>query len=160
MPKYDSYKETEREEWRDIKRTANRGIWWFIGWIALVTLIVFLIGILIWGISVAVSGPKGQGDAVIEKNSSENFIKQQAAFEQNYQEIKTTDQKIVIAYDASVASPDDKTLQQTYTGLQSYCLSKVAEYNADARSFLSEDFKAADLPSEINTNDAATDCKP
>lgn len=115
--------------------------------------------VLVYLAAVWISGPKGQGDAIIEKNSSENFIQQQAEFERSYQDILSTDQKITLAYAAKEAAPEDKTAQQTYTGLQSYCLSAVAEYNANARSFLSEDFRAADLPAEINTNDTTTDCK-
>ena len=77
--------------------------------------------------------------------------------------MKATDVKINNAYKMWKDDPTDKTAKQTYNGLQSYCLSVVSEYNADARSFLSEDFRSADLPSKIETEgptaNPATDCK-
>ena len=151
------------DEWRDTRRDLNRGGRFGLGWFFVILAVVALVGVGIWGFTVVTSGPKGQGDAVIEKNSAENWLKAQARFEQNYAEIKTTDVKINNAYMLWQEDPEDKTLQQTYAGLTSYCLGVVADYNADARSYLSENFRAADLPDQIETEgnlaDPATDCK-
>lgn len=148
---------------REERREANRWFGLTVGWWIIIIAVVLAVTAGIWGLQVATSGMKGQGDAQIQKNSSENWTKAQARFEQNYAEIKATDVKITNAYQLWKADPKDRTLQQTYAGLKSYCLSVVADYNADARSYLSEDFRAADLPKQIETEgqfaDPATDCK-
>ena len=149
----------DNNEWRDARRDANRVGKFSLGWVLLIILVVVAVSAAIWGITVAVSGVKGQGDAVIEKNSADNWIAAQAEFERGYQDILSTDQKIMLAYNNLQTAPDDNTLRTNYTGLQSYCLSAVAEYNANARSYLSEDFRAADLPDIISTTNPATDCK-
>lgn len=146
-------------EWKEFRRGANRGGRWALLWVLITVLVVAAISIGIWALTVLLSGPRGVGDAVIEKNSSENWVAAQAEFERGYQDVLSTDQKITVAYAALQADSENKTLQQNYTGLQSYCLSAAAEYNANARSYLSEDFRAADLPSEISTTNPATDCK-
>jgi len=146
-------------DYRDARREANKFAVWGIGWWLIVIVILLVLSVAGWGISVAVSGIQGQGDAIKQKNSAENWTAAQAGFEQSYQDIISTDQKIVLAYEQVQAFPEDKTVFQTYTGLQSYCLSAVAEYNADARSYLLEDFRASDLPQEIDTNNSTTDCK-
>jgi hypothetical protein len=46
-----------------------------------VHLVIFLISWAGFAISVAMSGPKGQGDAIKQKNSAENWTAQQAKFE-------------------------------------------------------------------------------
>lgn len=146
-------------EWNEAKRDINRGVLFGLKWWVIIIILVALVGIGFWVFKVLTSEIQGQGDALIEKNSAENWTAAQAGFEQNYQDIVSTDQKIVLAYQQVQAFPDDKTIYQTYTGLQSYCLSAVAEYNADARSYLLEDFRASDLPQEIDTNNPVTDCK-
>lgn len=133
--------------------------WRIIRWWLLIVVIVAVVSAGAWGITVAASGPKGQGDAIIQKNSAQNWVAAQARFEQDYQDIIATDQKIVAAHTALQGAPADRTLQTNYSGLTSYCLSKVAGYNADARSYLSEDFRAADLPAQIDPNLSTTDCK-
>ena len=149
----------DNNEWRETRRNANRVGLFGLGWVLTVIIIVAILGAVSWGVSVAISGIKGQGDAVIEKNSADNWVAAQAEFENNYQDILATDLKIDNAYQSLQKDPDDRTLQTTYDGLKSYCLSVVSDYNADARSYLSEDFRAADLPSEIDTNNSTTDCK-
>lgn len=148
---------------KDDRREATKWLGFGVGWWIVILIIVAVIGAIIWGVTVALSGIKGQGDAVIENNSAENWTEAQARFEQNYAEVIATDIKITNAYQLWQDEPNDTILKQTYTGLMSYCLSVVADYNADARSFLSEDWRAADLPEQIITEgqfaDPATDCK-
>jgi hypothetical protein len=112
-----------------------------------------------WAISVAVSGPKGQGDAVKTKNSAENWTAAQAKFEELHQGIQSADKKTELAAERLAANPGDLTLQQQHAGVQSGCVSLVADYNAESRKFLSEDFKSIDLPHQIDTTDPAFDCK-
>lgn len=146
-------------DWRDERRELNRFGRFGLAWWLVIVLVIVVIGAVLWGVRVATSGVRGQGDAIIQKNSASNWTAAQARFEQNYQEVVTSDQKIQNAYDTLQTDPSDATLRTNYDGLKSYCLSVVADYNADARSYLAEDFRAADLPSEISNIDQNTDCK-
>jgi hypothetical protein len=128
-------------------------------WIGVATVVgIALLSWGIWAISVAVSGPKGQGDAIKIKNSASNLIEQQAKFEELYQGIQSADKKTELAAERLAVKPDDLTLQQQHAGVQSGCISLVAEYDALSRKFLAEDFKAIDLPATVPTT-AAFDCK-
>jgi hypothetical protein len=135
--------------------TKKRAIW---------TIVAAAVGVfaLVWGgfaLSVAMSGPKGVGDAIKTKNSAQNWTAAQARFEKQYQSILAADQKIGVHRAALAARPDDPTLQTNLTGITTTCISAVADYNAESRKFLSADFKAADLPFEIDQAATATDCK-
>jgi len=145
--------------WREDRKALNRGMRWGLLWTIIIIVVVAIIGAIIWGINVAASGPKGVGDGIIQKNSAENWIAAQAKFEAQYADIVATDTKIELAKANLDTDPSDKTLQTQYTGLVSYCLSVAAEYNADARSYLSEEFRAADLPSQIDSTNPSTNCK-
>ena len=124
--------------------------------------IIVALVLLIWGgfaLKVALSGPKGVGDAIIQKNSAENWTKAQAEFEDLYAGIQSQDKKLNAAAAVLAKAPTDRTYQQTYSGIQSGCTSLVAEYNAKSRKFLAADFKAADLPYQIDETDSRFDCK-
>lgn len=112
-----------------------------------------------WAISVATSGPKGQGDAIKTKNSAENWTAAQARFEKQYQSVIAADQKIAVHTSALAADPQDPTLRTNLTGITAACIAAVADYNAESRKFLSEDFKSTDLPYQISPTGPATDCK-
>lgn len=142
----------ERNEWRNIKRDVDR-VSWFTGTrILIIVVAVLLVGAGIWGIMVLTSGVKGQGDGEIIKNSAENWIDAQERFEENYAEYESTLFKIQQASDALTVDPSNRTLQQNLSGTVNYCASLVADYNADARNFLREDFRAADLPDELDVD--------
>lgn len=112
-----------------------------------------------WAISVAVSGPKGQGDAIKNKNSSANWTAAQARFEELYAAVQSADEKTELAAARLKTNPTDVTLGQQHAGVQSGCVSLAAEYNAESRKFLAADFKSADLPYQIDRTDPAFDCK-
>lgn len=134
---------------------TSKAIW--LGILAVVVVIV--IG---WGgyaISVAMSGPKGQADAYKAKNSAKNWIDAQAGFEDSYQAILSADRKIAVHKEALKADPKSQVLQMNLTGTTTMCISAVAQYDADSRKYLKEDFKSADLPYQIDSTDPATDCK-
>lgn len=142
----------ERDEWREAKRDIDR-VGWFTGTrILIIVLAVLLLGAGIWGFNVLTSGVKGQGDGEIIKNSAENWIDAQERFEENYADYESTLFKIQQASDALAVDPSNRTLQQNLTGTVNYCASLVADYNADARNFLREDFRAADLPDELDVD--------
>ena len=121
--------------------------------IAMVVMIS-LIGAAAWGISVLTAAPKGQGDAYRQKMSADNRIAAQASFEQRYADITATVAKIAAAEKTRKASSEAET---RYQGLISYCSGAVGEYNAAARSYLSQGFRPTDLPAQL---DPTTDCEP
>lgn len=129
-------------------------------WVVVAVLFFGLLGIGGWAFKVATSDVKGQGDAVVQKNSAQNRIAAQARFESLYADIKATDRKLDIYADAVKAQPGDKTARTNLDGTRAYCEAVVGDYNAEARKYLAADFKAIDLPSEIDVNDPTTDCKP
>jgi hypothetical protein len=124
--------------------------------------IIVALVLIIWGgfaLKVALSGPKGVGDAIIKKNSAENWTAAQGRFEKLYAGIQSADQKTELAAARLATNPTDLTLQQTHAGVQSGCITLVADYNAESRKFLSEEFKSTDLPYQINTTSPKFDCK-
>lgn len=124
---------------------------------AIVTVILLCIGGFY--LKVALSGPIGQGQGEINKNQASNWTAAQARFEDLYAGIQAKDETIDLLYKQAQANPNDKTAQQTYAGVVSACQSSRADYNADSRKFMAADFKAADLPYEIDKTDPRFDCK-
>lgn len=145
------------DESREIRRDVNRGGRLIIMWVAIVVALALIAGAIIWGINVATSPARGAGDAYASKNSAANWTAAQARFEDEYADIVATDRKITLT---AADAKDNSTRGDTYRGLVSYCLSAVGEYNADARKYLARDFRAADLPAQIETSDPSTDCDP
>lgn len=127
--------------------------------IVLTVIGVLVLSGIIWGLKVLTSPVTGRGDAYITKNSAENWTKEQARFEGLYAEIVAQDKMIAVYKTAADAAPNDRTARDNYVGTQAACLSIVADYNAAARSYLAEDFRAADLPEQISEFDPNTDCK-
>lgn len=128
--------------------------------IALLAIIVIgLIGIGGWGFKILTSDIKGQGDSIIQKNTAENRLAAQARIEDMYSGIVAADQKVGIHATALAADPEDRTLQTNFTGIQSVCISAVEDYNAESRKYLSADFRAVDLPAQIDGANPQTDCK-
>lgn len=128
-------------------------------WLIVTVIILALSGVGVWVFRVLTSEIKGQGDAIIQRNSAENWTAAQARFEDMYAEVVATDRKVTAAWEAYQADAENLTAKQTYYGTQNVCYSMVADYNAEARKFLSEDFRSADLPAQIDEFDTATDCK-
>lgn len=140
-------------------RLTRRLSYRVIGWGILVTVMVLLIGAGIWALKVGTSDVKGRGDAVVIKNNGQNLVQVQETFNKLYQDIKQTDLKINDAAALYHSDPKNVVLQTNYQGLVNYCRSVVGQYNSDARSYTKEDFRDADLPSEITDTDPTTDCK-
>jgi hypothetical protein len=143
----------------DPEKVVKSGAWRLGVWVLIIVGISLLIGALTWGAKVLLSDPVGQGNAIIQKNSSTNRIFAQQNFEERYQDILGADRRIDVVYLAWKSDKSDPTLTTNYTGTVNYCIDAVAEYNADARKFLLEDFKAQDLPDVISNTNPLTDCK-
>ncbi len=119
-----------------------------------------LFGIAWWAFTVATADVKGQGDAHKQKSSASNRIAKQEWFEEVYQDVLASDRKIDLFAKALARDPGDRTARTNYDGQISYCLDAAADYNAEARKQTSADFRAFDLPSEIDPTDPLTDCYP
>ena len=144
---------------REFRRDSN-----FLGgqatkWVIIAVVLVALIGAAAWGISVLTAGPKGRGDAYRQQQSAENWTRAQAEFNRRYQGILAQDKKITIAAAALKRDPESARRQVEYDGLVRNCADAVAQYNSLAREYLAEQFRDADLPSQIDDTDPATDCK-
>jgi hypothetical protein len=122
--------------------------------------VLVLIGLGTWGFRVATADVKGRGDAAIKKASASNRIGAQEDFEKRYADIVATDRKLDVYAAALKRTPGDPTAQTNLDGTQAYCLSAVGDYNADARSYTREAFRAIDLPAQIDSLDPTTDCEP
>lgn len=135
-----------------------KDVWKAIG----VTLFVVFVAVAAWwfayGSKVLASEPIGKGDAIIEKNSAANWLKAQADFEDLYAGIEAQDQMIGLLYEAAEKDPSEYN-SANYAGARLVCLDLVGDYNAKARSYLSEEFRSADLPARIDTHMPSTDCK-
>lgn len=141
------------DDWREVNHEVGR----FLGltlkvWIILL-IVAGLVGAAVWGLTVATSGVKGQGDGIIKNNSAENWIKQQAKFEDLYAEYESTQVRIDQFKQIADANPNDAIAQTNYIGQVSHCTDVVADYNEATRSFLSEDWKSIDLPATLDPAD-------
>jgi hypothetical protein len=143
----------------DPSKVARGGTWRVMAWILGVLAFLALVSVSVWGFRVATSDTAGQGNAVIQKNDANNRIAAQQKFETMFQDIVASDRKITVAAAALAGTPGDRTLQTNLTGTINYCLQAVGDYNAAARSYTAEDFRASDLPAQINLTDSTTDCK-
>lgn len=137
----------------------------------LITLVIvlgaILIGGIIWGISVATSDVRGQGDAVRQINSGTNRIEQYDHFFKLDADIRSQAQNAANAkaqLDAfNKTTPPSSTesfsitesrnnLQSAYTGMTQICVSNVNKYNNDSASYTMAKFKDSGLPWNYNTN--------
>jgi hypothetical protein len=152
-----------RDRWYDSSNpttVVRGGTWRGMIWVICIVVFVVVLSFALWAFGVFTSPIKGKGDAFKQQQSSENRIGAQARFEDLYQEVQATDTKLTTAKQALKANPDSQIKQTEFTGLINHCLDVVADYNAEARKYLAKDFRAIDLPPEIDTTSPSTDCKP
>lgn len=150
-----------REPWYESDnptRVARGASWRGAIWVLALVLFFGLVGAGTWAVKVGVSDVKGRGDVVRKTNDADNRIFAQQKFEDRYQDILASDRKLDQAAADKAADPKGEAATR-YTGLVNYCLSEVGRYNADARKITQAPFLAADLPVQIDTTNAATDCK-
>ena len=144
----------------DPSRVA-RGAGWRLGVGYLAILVaVLVVGALLWGVKVVTSDVRGQGNAVRQKNDANNRIGAQARFEDLYADIQAADRRLDVLAQQAKANPRDNVARTNYAGAVNYCIDVVSDYNAEARKYLARDFRSFDLPSQIDSVDPATDCKP
>lgn len=144
---------------REDRREATRWFGLTVGWWVVIVVVALALTAGIWGIQVATSGVKGQGDAQIQKNSAPNWTQAQADFHKYYEGILADDRKINQVADDLKADPNNSVLKTNLSGLKSHCMDLVATYNTKAESYLSRDFRDAGLPDRIDNTNPSTDCK-
>ena len=112
------------------------------------------------GGGVWLAGPRGQADAYRNQQSGVNRVQAQQEFHRIIEDVRATDMKLDVFSKAAKANPDDKTAQQNMLGTQTYCLSRIAEYNSKSNEYNSKDFRDMELPDRIDISDPALDCMP
>ncbi len=127
-------------------------------WIVAGVIAALLLIPAIFGARVALSGLFGQGGAIINKNDAVNRVAAQERFESLYAEIHAADKRLDVLADAIALNPS-YTNMTNLTGARNYCLSVVADYDAEARKYSARDFRAIDLPDQIDSYDPTTDCQ-
>lgn len=151
----------DRQDDFDAKPTRTTAKWTVRGW--LIVVLVIALGLVtsavIWGLRVGTSDVKGRGDAEIIKNDARNRIRAQEGFEKLFQDILAADRNLTTTAEALTRRPGDLKLETELLGQKHYCAGLTGEYDAKARSFSQEDFRAADLPPKIDPTDGTTDCK-
>lgn len=140
---------------------------WTIGILLVTALVVTL---ALWGFGVWTAPWKGQGDAYQQKHSSSNWVPAQQGFHQEFNDVQGYKAKLVSARAALAAfdqahpnvgngTPYDPLLNQrtnletTVTGLEQQCQNTVQQYNTDARSYLTEDWRDANLPDHLEVTE-------
>jgi len=119
-------------------------------WVVVFAVFFVALGWLLWGLGVIGAPIKGQGDAFKQKESASNRIVQQAEFEDLNAEYESALVKIPIAKKAAKQDPNNQTKQTEYIGLVNYCVGVAGKYNAESRKYLAADFKAIDLPAQLD----------
>ena len=131
----------------------------FILWLIVFVVVFGLIGVGIWAFSVGTAPVKGRGDAFRQKESGTNRIASQERFEQLYQDVLASDRRIDTFAASLKRNPDSVVAQTNYDGAITHCQNVVADYDAASRKYTSADFRAIDLPAQIDNQDPTTDCK-
>lgn len=151
----------ERRRDFDVKPTRTTAKWTARAWLIVALLVALAVatGAAIWALRVATSDVKGRGDAEIIKNEARNRIRAQEGFEALYQDIIAADKVINTTADALELDPASTRLKTELLGQKQYCVDLTGQYDAKARSFTQEEFRAADLPAQVNSTDPTTDCR-
>lgn len=139
--------------------------------ITVIGVIVLVVGL--WAAGVFTSGIHGKGEAIKQKNNAGNWTSAQAQFERDFADFQKFQTQATGAQTAldrfnqdhpvnPNAGPGDPTEEQRtnltndLAGIVQQCGNTAADYNTAARSYLSEQFRAADLPPSLDP----ADCTP
>lgn len=140
-------------------RTTARGMLRVALLVGLAIVLVAALGGAVWFAKVQLSDTKGAGDAEIIKNDARNRIRAQEGFEDKFAAIITADKNLNLTAEALQSKPNDVKLNTELTGQKMICNDLVGQYDSAARKFSQEEFRAADLPAQIDSSNPATDCK-
>lgn len=156
MPNLD--RERFRQDVRDVNYAGRRAGPSVLLWIVAAVAVIAVIGAAIWGIKVATSGVKGEGDQTRITNDGRNRVNAQEWFVGQYEQIRSTDRRIDAAAAALAKTPDEFG-RTNYTGLVNRCMEMVGNYNAEAMKVSRGQWRDQALPFQIGADDPATDCK-
>ena len=134
---------------RDERREVRSAGWYILRWVIALIVAAVVLSAGLWVLSVTTSGARGQGEGIKQRNSAENWLDAQARFEENFAEYESTLVRIAQFHSVHLADTSDAVAKTNWLGSISHCTDVVADYNADARNFLREDFLASDLPDRI-----------
>lgn len=146
-------------EWKALHDETRHGFWYAARWVIAIILLIVVIVAGLWVLGVVSAPWKGKGDAFKTKESGTNRIAAQERFETMYADVLASDQKLDGYAAAKKAAPEDVVTQTNYTGGVSYCITVRNAYNAEARKYTAEQFRASDLPASLSATDPKTDCK-
>lgn len=155
----DRHRNRSDREFRELDYDTRHGFWYAAKWVIAIVLLVVVITAGLWALGVVSAPWKGKGDAYKTKESGTNRIAAQERFETMYADVIASDQRLDILHLARQAAPDSVIAQSNYTGAVAYCIDVRNSYNAEARKYTAEQFRASDLPAKLDPADPATDCK-
>lgn len=153
------------EEELDSRPVVTTLKFWFLT-VAVIVCTGMLVTVVLWGTGVWAAPWKGKGDAYQQKYSSSNWVSAQQGFHQKYNDVQGFRVKLQAAradladFDAKHPNVGNGTpydpllntrtnLQTTVTGLSQQCQTTVQDYNTDAQSYLTEEFRDAGLPATL-----------
>ncbi len=146
-------------DWKKFDDETRQGFWYGWKWIAASILAIVVIIAGLWGLGVIAAPWQGKGEAYKQKESGTNRIAAQERFETMYADVLASDQRLDILAQAKKDSPDSVVAVSNYTGAVAYCIQIRNDYNAEARKYTAEQFRASDLPAKLSPTDPTTDCK-
>jgi hypothetical protein len=139
------------EERKEVRGAAYYALRWFFA----IFILSSLLGVAMWAFGVFTSDINGRGNAIKVKNSATNRIAAQERFEEMYQDGQAANQRIGAMRAALAATPNDTIARTNLNGAVNYCIEVRAKYNAEARKYTAAQFRASDLPENLNE----IDCK-
>lgn len=151
--KYQSWAEREDDfEARPLWMSFKWLLYALIGVLALVA----VGAILVTAFGTGTAEVKGRSDAYREKVSGTNRIQSQARFEDLYSAWQTYPARLAVARRALDRAEqsrdifDDQIKGTDLDGLTQQCIQTATDYNADARKYTAQAFRAADLPESLD----------
>lgn len=135
--------------------------------VVLVAVAIFgpaLIGAIFWGISVATSDVRGQGNAARIQNDAQNRMQSEKEFNELYGKVQERDRSIDTytedLTDAQGREEEDLDFyRENLRGAVTACVSAVTQYNTLADNPQKSKWRPANLPELIDQTDPAFDCK-
>lgn len=154
----DKYRNQSDREFDRLDYDTRHMFWWGWKWLIAGTVAIVSVVALLWAFGVIFAKPQGAGDAYKTNQSGTNRIAKQEWFEQTYADIQNADKNINLFAAAKVDDPS-YTNKQNYLGAVAACNQLVANYDAEARKYTSQDWRDNKLPSAIDQSDPKFNCK-
>jgi len=147
-----------RQDVRDANYAGRRAGLSVLAWLGAAVAVLLVLGGVVWGIKVAVSDAKGAGDQARITNDGRNRTNAQEWFAGQYEQIKSTDRRIGVAWAELQAKPGDEFATTNYRGLVNRCMEMVGAYNAEATKVSRGRWRDPALPFQIDESDPTTNC--